>query len=388
MNTLDVLLIVVLIMATLRGVLVGALGQVLPLAGFALGLVVGAWAAPLAEGLVDEGSGRVVASLMVVFGGAIVGGSAGQLVAWHTGVAIRRRGLGPVDEAAGAFTGLGGALLAAWLLTAMLANVPAAPVAAAIQSSEVLRAIDRIMPPAPPFLARIQGLLETTGLPPVFAGLEPDPTPAGPMHGNERIAAAAARAQAATFKVTARGCGAIHSGSGFLVDARHVVTNAHVIAGATGITVHARRALPATAVYVDAEMDIAVLRVASTGGRPLPIDAAPAPRGAPAAVVGFPGGGAERVSPAVVAASYTAVGRDIYSRSLVRRPVYELRADVEPGNSGGPVVDTDGEAIGLVFSKSALHDDVGYAIRASALTAPIRSATSARTPATTGPCPP
>ena len=46
------------------------------------------------------------------------------------------------------------------------------------------------------------------------------------------------------------------------------------------------------------------------------------------------------------------------------RDVYSLRGLVRPGNSGGPIVDSAGQVVGVVFAASVTDDDTGYALTA------------------------
>src|SRR5207248_11126029 len=66
----------------------------------------------------------------------------------------------------------------------------------------------------------------------------------------------------------------------------------------------------------------------------------------------YPGGGPFHVSPAVITREENAVGRDIYGTGLTTREIYEMNADIRPGNSGGPLVDTRGVVVGVVFARS------------------------------------
>ncbi len=63
-----------------------------------------------------------------------------------------------------------------------------------------------------------------------------------------------------------------------------------------------------------------------------------------------------------VLAEFQAEGRDIYGQGLTVRDVYEIQALVRPGNSGGPLVEPDGDVIGVVFSRSTTNSDIGYAL--------------------------
>ncbi len=342
--------------------------------------------APVAERLVEGGTARVVVSLVAVFGAALLFAGAGQLLAMRLGSALDRN-LAVADAVLGAGAGVVLTAVALWLVASMLVSVRVAAVAPAIQSSRLLQAADRVLPPAPAFLARVQGLLDPTGLPPVFAGLEPAPAPDQPLPGAAEVAAAASRARASTFKITGTGCGGVQTGSGFLVSPVLVVTNAHVVAGIDHPVIHTGRgARQATPVLFDPELDIAVLRLSSAGGRPLTIVTTEVPSGTPAAVLGYPGGGQLRASAASVAASYQAIGRDVYSRGLARRPVYELRGRIGAGNSGGPVVNARGEVIGVIFSRSALHEDVAFAIRGEAVASKIAAVGRSGSGVVTGRC--
>jgi hypothetical protein len=93
----------------------------------------------------------------------------------------------------------------------------------------------------------------------------------------------------------------------------------------------------------DPEIDIAVIRTSGLAGPPLSLDTHPLDRGAPGAILGFPGGVAHIVAHrAAVSARFEAHGKDIYGRRDVVREVYELRTPIRQGDSGGPFVVPDG----------------------------------------------
>ncbi|MFP3381615.1 serine protease, partial [Bacillus sp. SIMBA_069] len=58
----------------------------------------------------------------------------------------------------------------------------------------------------------------------------------------------------------------------------------------------------------------------------------------------------------------TARGTDIYQSGSVDRDIYSLRGSVRPGNSGGPLLDANGDVAGVVFARSATDPDTGYAL--------------------------
>ena len=111
-------------------------------------------------------------------------------------------------------------------------------------------------------------------------------------------------------------------------------------------------------------------------------------RGTQAAVLGFPGGGPFTVDAAGVMAGFEAEGRDIYGRGLTVRNVYELDAQVRPGNSGGPLVLPDGKVIGVVFSRSTVDPAVGYALTSPDVLPRLAQAEAAGVAVSTGGCAP
>jgi S1-C subfamily serine protease len=106
----------------------------------------------------------------------------------------------------------------------------------------------------------------------------------------------------------------------------------------------------------------------------------PASRGTKGAVIGYPGGGQEKVSAAVVDGRITAEGRDIYNSKLVTRQIFVIEANVRPGNSGGPLVDLDGRVLGLVFATSAGVPNQAYALTDDEIDGDVRYAVTHPTP--------
>ncbi|HMK63685.1 MAG TPA: trypsin-like serine protease, partial [Acidimicrobiales bacterium] len=96
-------------------------------------------------------------------------------------------------------------------------------------------------------------------------------------------------------------------------------------------------------------------------------------RGASGALMSYPEGGPFTPEPAAVQAVFDATGLDIYGNAQTVRTVYQLAAVVEPGNSGGPLAEPDGEVIGVVFARSTTSSDVGYALAMPKVVADIRA---------------
>jgi S1-C subfamily serine protease len=293
-----------------------------------------------------------------------------------------------VDAGAGSVIAGAAALVAVWFLAFNLVQGPFPALSRQIHGSAIVRGIDSVLPRPPSLLAQVRGFFDRFGFPEVFAGLPP--APAGPVRGPSEAEARQAfdAAEQSTVRIVGQACDRIQEGSGFVVEGGLVVTNAHVVAGTSVLEVQHRDlgSVGAAVVLFDPDLDLAVLRPATSPTDPLPVDPEVLDRGAEGAVLGYPGGGDLLGSAAAVRRTLLAVGRDIYGDSVVRRQVYELQATVRPGNSGGPFVTTDGDVAGVVFAASTTDDEVGYALTAAETEPRIDRARGRTAPASTGPC--
>jgi S1-C subfamily serine protease len=159
------------------------------------------------------------------------------------------------------------------------------------------------------------------------------------------------------------------SGSGFVWDLLgHIITNYHVIEGANQITVSFGdgQELPAQVVGVDPPNDLAVLRVDELpdGVEPMPLgDSDGLVVGQYAIAIGNPFGQFERT---LTVGVVSAVNRTLrLDDDRVLRGVVQTDASINRGNSGGPLLDSRGQLIGVntaIFSPSGASAGVGLAI--------------------------
>jgi S1-C subfamily serine protease len=385
-NALDLIIAGLVLASVVRGVASGVAVQAGSYLGLGAGLLVGSVLAPHVAALAHSPTTRTVLTLVTVFGIGFAGGAVGSRLGARGGVLLRRVHLGGLDSVLGGVVAGASTLLALWLLAASFAATGTGGLGHAIQDSFIVRRLDAIMPPVPDVAARLGRLADPFGFPRVFAGLEPSIGASVTPPTDAAVQAAAARAAASTVKIEGSGCGGVLDGSGFVAAPGLVVTNAHVVAGVRRPSVidgAGRHA--ATVVVFDPELDIAVLR-ASVSDAPLGFSTALAPRGTGGAVLGYPGGGPFTVGAAAVLTEYPAIGRDIYDRGLVTREVYQLQAQVRPGNSGGPFVLADGTVAGVVFARSVTNSDVGYALAAAAVQARVVTAQATSAAISTGAC--
>ncbi|MGH8933199.1 MAG: S1C family serine protease [Egibacteraceae bacterium] len=149
-----------------------------------------------------------------------------------------------------------------------------------------------------------------------------------------------------TLRVRASGCDALSTGSGFAIAPRAFVTNRHVIADASVIQVNTwdGRSLEAAVSRIAYYSDLALVVVDTD----LPSVGALAPRdpqaGESVTIVGYPLGGQQIVGTGEV------IDYVIGANLKEEMPVMRLSADVQPGNSGGPVLDQNGDVTGVVYA--------------------------------------
>lgn len=379
MDALDVVLLVLVAAAVAHGLRVGAAAQIVAFAGFLLGLALGVALVLLAEPHVKGELPKTFVALVLLIVPAATLAGVGRQVGIGAWRALRRFRFGHVDAALGAALAVAGTLVACWLFASVLVNSAFQGISRQIEDSKIIQGVERVMPPVPDAFATVERYLSAGGFPQVLVNVLPESVgpvtmPSAPVERD-----AVAHAGPSTVKVVAIGCGQEQEGSGFVASsgvADLVVTNAHVVAGTTTITVVAPdgRSSPAVPVLFDPKFDLAVLRTAPLGEPALTIDPGYVQRGTGAVVLGYPGGGSFTYRRAGVLARFEAQGRDIYDNALTVRTVYELQAVVRPGNSGGPLVTPSGEVVGVVFSRSASNPDIGFALASPGVLSRVRQA--------------
>jgi S1-C subfamily serine protease len=362
---LDVLLILLLIGYLGYGFRYGLLTSIGAIAGVIIGGILAVLAIPLLSGWIPEPSWRIVAVLAVAVLLLVGGQSAGAAI----GKALRRRvkigALRVIDRIAGAGVSVVVAALVVSTLSVSIAALGVPFLTPAIASSTVLRTITDITPdPAKAFLAQVRSMVTEEGLPQIVAALgEPETPPQLPdaVAGTPELDLAAQSVVRITGNAYA--CGQSQSGSGFVVAADRVITNAHVIAGVSEpvVEVPGKGAKPARVVYFDPVDDLAVLAVNGLDAAPIAMTDTLAV-GSAAVANGYPLGGPFVSIAASVISIDDASINNIYGEDAIPRNIYTLAADVQQGDSGGPLLSEAGEVAGVVFAKSAETANLGYAM--------------------------
>ena len=389
MNVIDIAALVLVVVGLFAGIRSGAFPQLGGLVGAVAGGVVSIGLASTFRTEIAslEGPSRA----LVLIGGIIVAIVLGQFVGSSFGGSLSsslgRGVLSTIDRTVGGILGIGQAVLIVWLLGSLVAIGPFPTLAAQAQRSVAVRATTAALPPLSSVASDIGGLIDESGLPQVFVGLEPFPAPPVDTPTQARARAIAAPAIPSTVEVASEACAYELTGTGFVVRPGYVVTNAHVLAGSSKASVsEGGRSHAGTVVLFDPELDIALLWVPDLRLPALRFATSTPPRGAEGAALGHPGGGPLVILPAAVSGAYPAQGRDLYGTSVVRRDIIELRAAIERGDSGGPFVLADGTVGGVVFAEARSDPGVGYALSPTAVASRIAGSFGRTGSVSTGPC--
>jgi uncharacterized membrane protein required for colicin V production len=358
-NWIDLVIVVIVALAALRGFARGAVRQVLSLAGLVAGFYLSARVAPSLSRHVSNTSWRPGVALGIVIVGSLLGGFIGEFVGSIIAKTISVMMLGIVDRTIGIVVGAIEALVGCWLIAGLLVSTTWASLASEIQHSRILASIDKVMPPIPSVEADVQNLFRSGDFPSVFAKVvAPSLQPPINPHNLGPLVTSLSQPSAVEKVIASGGCNTDSQGTGFYVTTDEVLTNAHVVAGHDNITVGGA---PAQVALYDPENDLAVLRVPSARHTPLHFLAStPAPR-TPVHVVGFPLNATRTRASGYVEGEISAQSRDIYNQSLRAREFLVLEVNVNPGNSGSPVFEGS-HVVGVLESKSVSQQSTAYAI--------------------------
>jgi S1-C subfamily serine protease len=395
-DLLDLILVVLAAAFAVAGYRQGFIVGVLSCIGFLAGAAVGAIFSPrVATFLVHQPSQQALVAIILVFIAAMVG----QLLASLLGVVARShvtwRPVAMVDSLGGAAVSVVSVLLIAWFIGSAVVHAPFPSVARQVRSSEVLRGVDDLMPSvALTMFSDFRHLLDRSPYTQIFGALGINGSANVPPPDQAVLAwPAVTKDHGSIVKITGEArttCGRSLEGSGFVISPQHVLTNAHVVAGMTYgpfVGSGTGNGLRARVVRFDPNTDVAILYVPGLRAPPLRF-AAQAARGSGAVVAGYPENGGFRAVPARVGSQWSVTGRSIYQTGSITRAIYAVRAMVEQGNSGGPLLAKNGKVYGVVFAASTTARDTGFALTADAVQADVQAGAHATMRVSTQGCPP
>jgi S1-C subfamily serine protease len=364
LTILDVALVVALLSYLIHGLRNGFLVTLGGIAGFAAGAVAAFVSVPIVSGLVEDSGWRLTAIVATAVLLMIVGNGLGTMIGRRIRSVVPFSPLRAADRLAGG----GVNVVVSGLVMSMLAfsigalGVPF--VSQQLAESKVIRFIDGVTPmPVKASMAQLRSAVIGEGIPTLLDGFGQSQPLAVPDTSTDTPALNKAAASVLKIAGTAYQCGQNQTGTGFVVAPGRVVTNAHVVAGVDEPVVETPggRAFPGRVVYFDSQHDLAVVAVDGLRSEPLAL-AADLPSGSAAAFAGYPHGGPVQSKPATVQDIATVLVPDIYGKNASPEDVYRLAGDVQPGNSGGPLLTMDGQVAGVVFAKATTESSLGFAI--------------------------
>ena len=345
----------------------GAFASVLSTVGVLSGIVLSVALIPI----VADYTTNDTLTLLLGLGVMVLIAGLGNLLGGFAGVklrqSIRTRTAMTIDSVLGAIFQSIAFLLVVWFVAMPLATRLTGPIGEGIKGSRVLSAIDTLTPPVVDNLpAQLVATLSESGLPPLVS----------PFTGSREVdppniliedTAMVDRVRPSVVYVLADAaqCSRRLMGSGFVTSPDTIITNAHVVAGADTVHVETTSGKKdATVVFYDPNTDLAVLHVPDLGLPTLPWATDAATTGDDAVVMGFPEGGPFEARPVRIRDKILVNGPNIYASTRLDRETYSLRGTIRHGNSGGPLVNPDGEVLGVIFGTAIDESETGYALTA------------------------
>lgn len=350
MNPIDIGIVVFALAMAAIGWERGLVLSALPLAGFVAGVFAGARLAP---SLLDGGAESPYAPAVAAGGGVLLG----------LFLAIALEGVGrklsdrlAQREVARRADSIGGAALfgalaltIGWVFGAVALNLPGQgtrEVRETVQRSSILVALNDIAPPSGGFLNALRRIDPSRAV----RGPEADVGPPDERLLSDPEVEAAGQS---VVMVTGSACGLGVTGSGWIAGPEMIVTNAHVVAGQddTQVTTGEGTTLDASALHYEPKNDLAVLSVPGLGGEALDLEPE-ARKGTASVAAGYPEGGPFTLTATRLGRTGTVQSQDSYGQGPIERDMTPFRGEVRNGNSGGPVIDGDGNVLTTVFASS------------------------------------
>lgn len=388
MTILDLALILTLLSYLIFGLRNGFLVTLGGIAGFAAGAVAAFLSVPIVSDLVDDPGWRLTAIIATAVLLMVLGHGAGTMIGRRMRSVVKISPLRAIDRVVGGGVNVVVSALVMSMLAFSIGALGVPFVSQHIAESKVIRFIDGVTPtPVKSSMAQLRSAVIGDGIPTLFEGFAEGQPVAVPDANTDTPALNTAAASVLKIAGTAYQCGQNQTGTGFVVSPGRVVTNAHVVAGVPEpvVEVPGGSALRGRVVYFDSQHDLAVLAVDGLRSAPLPLGS-DLPAGSPAAFAGYPHGGPFQSKPATVQDIATVLVPDIYGDNPEPEDVYRLAGDVQPGNSGGPLLSTDGLVAGVVFAKATTGSSVGYAITMTDLRPVAAQASGLDSPVSAGRC--
>lgn len=390
MNGLDWLLVVVVGLYTVSGYWQGFIAGAFATVGLLIGGGFGIWLAPTVLGDAEPTVWVTTGALFIV----ILCASVGQALLQYVGARARERitwqPVRSLDAIGGAALSAVAVMVVAWALGVAVSNSSMGQISNQVRGSTILGKVNGAMPEGSlKVLSSFNDLMGSTWFPQYLEPFAPERIVDVPGVDTSVVDRFGVQ-QAASSVIKIHGtnaCGKGIEGSSFLYAPDRLMTNAHVVAGVeTPEVITEGGPVPATVVYYNEDLDIAVLSFADGDRTPLKFAGQKTAKGISVAVLGYPQDGPYDARAGRVRGTQKLRSPDIYGNGTVVREVLSLRTVVRPGNSGGPVVRADGKVVGLVFAASISDNETGYALSNAQIADAAQQGINSVRPVSTGSC--
>jgi S1-C subfamily serine protease len=376
-NWVDLVVVIIAVAAAVSGARQGLVIALPAFAGVLLGAVIGVRVAPLLVRNFTDPATRVAFSVAILVLLVALGETFGVWCGRLLKQRIRNPQIAWVDNVLGAILQGIVVFVVAWMIALPLTSFSGLPgLSSALQGSAVLGEVNALMPNSARQLpADLRKLFDVPGLPNVTSPFSRTPiADVGPPNTALQNSAVVQDVRPSVVKIRgeAPSCSRALEGSGFVIAPQRVLTNAHVVAGTDQVAVEVNNGqLDAHVVYYNSDIDLAILAVPDLTAPALHFDSAPAGQGQDSIVLGYPLDGPYTASAARIRSRINLPGPNIYDDRTENRDVYTLYAQVRSGNSGGPLIDTNGGVLGVVFGAAVGDPTTGFALTAQQVTSAL-----------------
>ncbi len=389
MNLLDWMLVILVLAYALSGYWQGFITGAFATTGLLFGGLFGIWLAPIALGDANPSVWVSLGALFIV----ILSATLGQAFLQYAGARLREKitwqPVRAVDAVGGALLSAFAVLLVAWALGVAVSGSRIGPITPVVRESRVLAEVDAVLPDrAYQGLQAFNDVVGTTFFPRYLEPFAPERiiSVEPPPQGIGRTPGVRDAGDAVLKIHGSNDCGRGVEGTGFLIRDDRLMTNAHVVAGVDDPEILVGEdEVDAEVVYYNHELDVAVLALDPLDRKPLVFNQSAKP-GDGGAILGYPQDGPYNVQAARIRAQQRLRSPDIYGRGSVIREVFSLRGLIRPGNSGGPLVNAQGQVTGVIFAASVTDAETGYALTAAAVAEARDRGIAATQPVSTGDC--
>ena len=394
MNFIDVFIAAAFLVFGLIGFRRGILRTVLSITGLLVGGAAGAIATPSIQSLISNNAFGFKPTIGLT--SIILGASLGMFLFGILGSFLRVVLLPfPFMKTIDSLIGFGLAIIAVASISSTLSSaaqvIPNKTVNNLFSQSQFIAQIDLYLPERFKNAAqKIQNVITDSPLPEVFKSLVESRITPTQLESDVAIPEIVTKSVASTVRIDgiAESCSAAMVGTGFIVSPERVITNAHVVAGVIDpvVTVsNSKTQLSGKVIAIDRKKDIAIIYVPGLNGEKLTF-IGPATPNEIGFVVGYPNGGNLRTSAVSVSSEFESIGTDIDGNGETKRDVIVFGGDVRPGNSGGPLLNEQGQVLGVVFAADAENKNTGYALAPSEVAKLVSETSSVMQEIETGKC--